>query len=558
MNRLRVSAVGIIVMAGLVPTGTYAAFLHGGGATGAREVTTGIWIAKAVLLLHALFLLAGSRIRLAGAGHLLPPRLREETTRRELWILGGILAAGIAIRLHQLGTGLWYDEIETLVRYARLPVGQIVTTFDSQNQHLFYSVLSSISIGLFGETGWALRLPAAIFGVLSLWAVWWFARRVTGNREALMGVALLTFSYHHVWFSQNARGYTALLFWTLMGTGFFLDLLRNERPAWSTPVLYAGCMALAIYTHVTAVVVVFSHVTVLAVLWWRRREAAERSALAPVCGVVLATTFTLQLYALVLPQFMDTLLAPSPHAVETAWKDPFWLALETMRGLAASVPGGWVALAGAVVVGIAGLVSYGQQGFSVAALMVIPGALTGLLIVGLGHNLWPRFFFFSAGFAALIAVRGIFALARAVRIPRSTSWATAVCALVALGSATTVPRAWQPKQDYLAAARFVQDSARGNDAVVVVDLTRYPYRQYLGKPWEEVEDVAGLLDIERRHGRTWVLYTFPIRLEAAHPDIWSHLQATFTTQAVFPGTVGGGAIVVMVSGRPSETAKRPG
>jgi hypothetical protein len=557
MNRLRGSAAGILVILSLVPTGTYASVLleAGGSAAQAGQVHTGIWIAKAVLLLHALILLLAPA-GMGGDKGLLPPGNRGEFSRRQWWILLGLVIIGTLLRVHQLGTGLWYDEIETLVRYARLPVKSIVITFDSQNQHVFYSVLSSLSIGVFGESAWALRLPAALFGVASLWAVWWLGRRITNEREALLATALLTFSYHHVWFSQNARGYTALLFWSLVGTGLFIELLRNGREGgWRGPVLYGLCMALAAYTHVTAVLVVVAHVLVLGGLWWRERGTAGRAGMPAFWGVLLATTFTLQLYALVLPQFLATLIAPSPHAVETVWKDPFWLALETLRGLAASIPGGWVALAGALAVGAAGMISFGRQSMALLTLLVLPGLLTGGLILGLGHNLWPRFFFFSAGFAVLVAIRGVFTLTRAFRLARPQLVATLASCCLVLGSAVTLARAWQPKQDYLGAAQFVRDAQGSNDAVVVVDLTEYPYRTYLQEPWSAVEDVTTLMEIERQHARTWVLYTFPIRLAVAHPDIWSRLQETYEMKAVFPGTVGGGAIVVMVN-RPAPSLPR--
>jgi hypothetical protein len=101
----------------------------------------------------------------------------------------------------------------------------------------------------------------------------------------------------------------------------------------------------------------------------------------------------------------------------------------------------------------------------------------------------------------------------------------------------------------------VRAAQSAGDAVVVVDLTSYPYRQYLQEPWNQVEDVNSLVAIEQSHPHTWVLYTFPIRLAAAYPDIWSRLQTDYTTAAVFPGTVGGGAIVVMVS-RPALQRQR--
>src|SRR5688572_8834001 len=95
-------------------------------------------------------------------------------TRPEIVATGGILAAATALRLYELGTGLWLDEILTNVSYARMSFGQIVTTYDSQNQHFLFSLLAQAAFQLFGESPWALRLPAAIFGVASIWAMYLF------------------------------------------------------------------------------------------------------------------------------------------------------------------------------------------------------------------------------------------------------------------------------------------------------------------------------------------------------------------------------------------------
>jgi uncharacterized membrane protein len=160
-------------------------------------------------------------------------------SRWEWAVLGLLLLIGGLIRMYRLPNGLWFDEIQTLVDYVRLPMGHILTTYNSQNQHLFYSVLAGATTGIFGESAATLRLPAAVFGVASLAAMYFFARMVTGRIESLLATALLTFSYHHVWFSQNARGYTGLLLFTLLASGFFVRLVagRYQRPGcwcWGT------------------------------------------------------------------------------------------------------------------------------------------------------------------------------------------------------------------------------------------------------------------------------------------------------------------------------------
>jgi len=124
--------------------------------------------------------------------------------------------------------------------------------------------------------------------------------------------------------------------------------------------------------------------------------------------------------------------------------------------------------------------------------------------------------------------------------------ATIAVLLVALGSGLTARRAWGPKQDYQQAADFVAAHQAPGDAVVTVDLTIFPYERYVQCPCTAVQGLEALEVVEQAHPRTWVLTTFPVRLASVEPAIWERLQTQYDTAAVYPGTVGGGAIVVMV------------
>ena len=231
----------------------------------------------------------------------------------------------------------------------------------------------------------------------------------------------------------------------------------------------------------------------------------------------------------------------------TEWKDPAWLVLESLRNLSQGIPGGWLGILIGTMIVLVGVLSYARQSPLVLSVLLLPAALIGILILGTGHNLWPRFFFFSAAFAVLIGVRGGATLIRRV-VPQgqATRWELALGLVVVVLSALTVPRAWGPKQDYQAAIQFVAESSVAADAVISVDLTRYPFREYFGLDWVVVDSPEGLAEIEATHPRTWVLYTFPVRLAAVFPDLWDKLQTEYRTATVIPGTVGGGEIVIMV------------
>src|SRR5580700_10778271 len=88
-----------------------------------------------------------------------------------------ILAA--VLRTISLNRGLWLDEITFLVVTVRQPLARIITVFPGDTQHPLYSVLARLSILTFGEHVWSLRLPAVVFGVASVPALYFLAASIT-------------------------------------------------------------------------------------------------------------------------------------------------------------------------------------------------------------------------------------------------------------------------------------------------------------------------------------------------------------------------------------------
>ncbi len=79
---------------------------------------------------------------------------------------------------------------------------------------LFYAMAYAFRQGGNGEK--VIRVPALIFGVLSIPLLVTLGWRLFGPRAGLLAAALLTFSVYHIDFSQDARSYTLLLFWSLV------------------------------------------------------------------------------------------------------------------------------------------------------------------------------------------------------------------------------------------------------------------------------------------------------------------------------------------------------
>jgi mannosyltransferase len=265
---------------------------------------------------------------------------------------------------------------------------------------------------------------------------------------------------------------------------------------------------------------------------------------------------TLALYAVVLPQTIETALEPTMAGADVAWKSPLWFLRETIRGLQSGIPGGLVALAVVGGVLVAGVASFWKTSSIGTTVMLLPVVILVGVLAAMEHNLWPRLFFFLAGFAALIGIRGGFALCELVAGRFASRLGVVGASALILASATTVRGAWHPKQDYSGAARYVEQQKGPNDAVVTADLTAFTYLHYLAAPWDSVSGAAALTEIESKHARTWVVYAFPIRLASVDPSLWDRLQTQYRTSAVFRGTLGDGEVYVAVgpaSGLKQET-----
>jgi len=478
--------------------------------------------------------------------------VKFQSIRPWMWLaLLTILAA--ALRIIGLNSGLWLDEIMFLLNTVRHPLAEIVTVFPSDTQHPFYSILARLSIVLFGEHPWSLRLPAMIFGTLSIPAIYMLGVAVSTQAEALIAAALLTVSYHHVWFSQNARGYTTLAFWALLSTMFLLEGIRTGRRR--SYVLYAVAASLGIYTHLTMTFLVASHGVICAAnaaIDWKKGLSLVKWRRA-IEAFVLTAVMTLLFYAPILTQVLHFFVRHPSSMV--AVSTPRWAMLEALRGLTLGLGSVGILVLAALIV-FCGAWSYYRESRLVFSLFVFPVALTAIgAILGRG-TMYPRFYFSLIGFAILFVVRGLVVFPRwlLARLPEGSAGAnirlarglsTALATILIVGSAFSLVRNYRyPKQDFESAIRFVDAERQNGEPVVTAGATTFPILEYYAEPWESVESAEQLQAICSRGRPVWVVTTFPRYLESWRPSLAAMIREKFEIIRVFPGTVGGGDIYV--------------
>jgi len=479
------------------------------------------------------------------------------TARTERLAIAGVLVLALALRLLRLDAALWFDEIVTLLRFVRLPFAELVQTYDSLNNHMFFSLQAKLAVTVFGETAWALRLPAVIWGVAGIWALWRLAREVTWPGAAVLAALLMTLSYHHVWFSQNARGYTGLLFFGLIATLLLVRALR--RPGWAVWAAYMACLVAAMYTHLSAGFFFLAHGLAWLMLTVAARarhgglpNGAVRMPLVAAAGAALVLVL---LFGPMVPQISETFGAVqqgSGSAVKSAsveeWKSPLWMLAEVSRSLG---PVLGLALPAVVLVLIVSMIGFARTEPVLPLILAGHVVLTVAILVATGFRIWPRYFLVDLGLICLFLIHGSYLIgdwlaARVGALPRAAGMWLAVAGIAA--SLVLLPRNYAyPKQDFTGARDFVEAQRHPDAAVMALGLTAMPYLDYYAPGWVGIDDLDGFQAAYRPERENWIVYTFPGVIEKRFEDLFARYGDAFEKAAYFPGTLAEGGIVVLKS-----------
>lgn len=98
-----------------------------------------------------------------------------------------------------------------------------------------YSAVPTVAI--FGITPLGVRLPAAIFGILSIWVMYLLVKELFKNENlALLSAAVLTFSPWHIQYSRIGFEVVLLPLLILLGLWLFFKSLKNSRWLWLSTV----------------------------------------------------------------------------------------------------------------------------------------------------------------------------------------------------------------------------------------------------------------------------------------------------------------------------------
>lgn len=304
------------------------------------------------------------------------------------------MAAGIRFRAAQ--NSLWVDEILSvdLVRRLSSPL-DVFHRIHSDNNHY----LNSLCIYLLGFRGdWpGYRIPSVLAGIGAVVVSGLIGKR-RSTACAFLSVILFSFSYVLVLYSSEARGYAALVFFSLLSfllLGSYLDSRRRL-----VALGFSLCACLGFLAHLSFAFFFLASMpwVALRLLRWRAgiREFLESFALC----------YSLPVLLVALLYFLDIRFLFTPGGAHPGLFNTFRAAMAWTLGMPFASTVGPM-FAAAILVLAAGLWRLWREGSDSVAFFPGMIAVVPLLLLYLGHQevLYVRFFIVPLAF--LLVLLGI-------------------------------------------------------------------------------------------------------------------------------------------------------
>jgi hypothetical protein len=247
-----------------------------------------------------------------------------------LFLLATIFILATALRFFHLDRDLGgNDENAMLLYFGYSPLKIIATNYWDANNHIFHTLLVRFMGVWFGEeNSIAIRLPTLLFGLAGLWMVYRIALELFNSQLiARMALLIATVNPIHIHYSQTARGYSLIIFFSAAMILLSLKILRSEIVK-GRGILITICGFLSVYTIPTNIFFLLGlGVWVIAVLFLpdpkdkffkSREERREKGVFFLKIAVVISILCSVA-YAPLLKQMVATIRNHQLMGVETQW-----------------------------------------------------------------------------------------------------------------------------------------------------------------------------------------------------------------------------------------------
>ncbi len=409
----------------------------------------------------------------------------------ERWpLLAAALVALLAAadRFPALSRGLGQDELFSVVNFVEPSSWRATFSNDAFNNHIGYSAMARLAAMLFGHSEAVLRAPAFVLGIASLVALFPLARLACGSAAAVVAIVLLAVSPAHVAWSVEARGYSALIFFTILSSWFYARMLRD--PSGVRSALYAAAGVCAIWVHLYGALVVGVQVGLSVWLWRRGDVRGDQSGRLAVAYAAIALLGA-AVYALAAPAMLADALTRGRSAFDPLFP---WRVAQRLAG-PAPAPVVAMALAAALL----GWLGLGRMRPGVAAYAgALLAAPVAIVMVIRPADLYPRFFAYWLSFFVILIAAGLQVLwnapSRSIAVHCACRAGAIVVLALLLLQWTTARDTLVVDEGYRQVARTLTLDASPDTAYCAIGGARSVWRFYLPGP---VSTPASVADLQR-------------------------------------------------------------
>jgi 4-amino-4-deoxy-L-arabinose transferase-like glycosyltransferase len=418
------------------------------------------------------------------------------------FVLFVALLLGLAVRFPHIGRGLGEDELFTAVNFVEGSLWNTVTDIGGFNNHIGYSLLARAAERVFGRSEQVLRLPSLLLGLATIVLIFLLCRELFSEGFGLLAGFLLAVSPAHVDWSVQARGYSGMVFFTLLSAYLFFRLLK--RPNRVEALVFTASNIAAVYIHLYSIFAIAGELLVAALLFQKEEFKPAVKRLLMLCFSATVTGLAVA-YAPVIPSLLHTLVGRGRSPFNFAFP---WMVLKYISGTQSSV----FALS-AVLIALLGAVDLARRNKTLLAYVVIL-FLGPLLLMWFSRpfDLYPRFFVYWLPFYILLILAGI-----------RRTWVTHVshqravvrngfCVLVAIVTLSVMVRwtlslgEWVADEGYREATRAAAMGADPDTAFCAIGGSRTIWRYYLKKPIVTPLTVSDLQVLAAGHPEVRCLY----------------------------------------------------
>ena len=257
-------------------------------------------------------------------------------TRRTLLIALGLFLVSTLVRVYEI------NNIPPLLNGDEASAGLSAVTFlEGSTRNIFgvswfsfpslFFYLQSFFISAFGQTTFAIRLPSAIAGGLTVLVVYLIGKRMFSERAGLLAAIFLAGSHFHNHFSRIALNNIFDGFWYILCLGMLWDGWKNQR---RSSFLIAGLsfgLSQYFYASSRILIGIIPIWVFIAIFIQRKKLVGNRTNLALILVAFLVVVLPLSLFFIENPDdFMapfnrvqslgDWLTAETEIRREPAWK----------------------------------------------------------------------------------------------------------------------------------------------------------------------------------------------------------------------------------------------